>query len=92
MQKQLVKTRQQNGKSQICFSVEPVKECKPGCKEIKPRGKRVAMKCLDQQNRSAQILLTHSHHRPLSEIASISVPKQDQFVTDVKEPYSCSRN
>ncbi|VDI43077.1 Hypothetical predicted protein [Mytilus galloprovincialis] len=92
VQKQLVKTRQQNGKSQICFSVEPVKECKPGCKEIKPRGKRVAMKCLDQQNRSAQILLTHSHHRPLSEIASISVPKQDQFITDVKEPYSCSRN
>ncbi|XP_063413841.1 vitellogenin-5-like isoform X2 [Mytilus trossulus] len=92
VQKQLVKTRQQNGQSQICFSVEPVKECKPGCKEIKPRGKRVAMKCLDQQNRSAQIFLSHSHHRPLSEIASISVPKQDRFVTDVKEPYSCSRN
>ncbi|XP_052106613.1 vitellogenin-1-like [Mytilus californianus] len=92
VQRQLVKTRQQNGKSQVCFSAEPVKECKPACKEIRPRGKRVSMKCLDQENRNAQILLTHSHHRPLPEIESISVPQQNRFVTDVKEPYSCSRN
>lgn len=80
------------GKSQVCFSKYPVKECKPGCKDVRPKGKLVPMKCLNQDHNQVEVLLSQSHHRPLHELLSLWVPQENEIKVFVKEPYSCSRN
>lgn len=79
--------RHDESQNKVCFSTQPVKQCKQGCRPSSSQPNSVQMTCIDNSAR-AQQLQRQSSQRPLTELQDKRV---DKSVT-VSEPVSCVRS
>ena len=74
------------GKTEVCFSVKPVKQCSPGCKPSAEKvEERVNFHCLASTDPVVKDLLSKIEKSPLSTMAGRSVA----FSKVIKVPKTC---